>query len=160
MNWPKELLPAPSVQLKFQDDSSLVSNRMDSGVLRQRQRFTATARTFEVTLILDFFEMGIFEAFYQQAIFNGAGRFTMDLPLPGFFTLQEVEVQIINGTKSSAALAGNEFWEVTFSLFSDFGFRVYDDLYAALSEFSIDEIPPFAVLSSELYEVLNTLPLN
>lgn len=160
MDWPDKLLPSPTINFSFEEEPSVISNRMESGALRQRQRFVGSLRAFNATIIVSSLQLGIFQAFYEQAIYNGAGRFNIALPLPGFNTLIPVEVMMQNGSRPTEAKAGNEKWEVSFTLVSDTVQRIVENLYVMLAEFELAELAPFATFGEQLYDTLDNLNMN
>jgi hypothetical protein len=113
-NWPS-VLPLPSIALSYEVGGGVVSNQMESGIVRQRQRFSNQRRAYSVKFTMDEFQLSVFEAFVKHSLAGGAGSFNIKLPLADQ-GLVETESSIINGEYSIDALAANIKWSVSFNL--------------------------------------------
>jgi len=82
ITWPDyPLFPRPAVNFAGEDDAPTIRTKMDSGRVRQRQRFTREFRPLRVSWKLTDEEFGTFQSIHKHLLNSGAGWFTMNLPL-------------------------------------------------------------------------------
>lgn len=80
--WPA-LFPSPTSAFNPTVAANTVRTTMDSGLVRQRRRFSAELVTVQLTWELDDFQMGIFSAFHLYRLNLGADYFNIQLPFGG-----------------------------------------------------------------------------
>lgn len=82
-SWPTQL-PEPVVEpYGFEVSPSLVRTEMDSGFIRQRQRFTQQLRSFSVAFSFTDVELALFQAWWKYKIASGADWFLMSINIGG-----------------------------------------------------------------------------
>lgn len=91
--WPATL-PQCAMVSSDKTDPALVSSEMNSGVVRQRQRFSQPIRLVDVSYRMDATQLAVFKTFLQS-LGNGSGLFTG--PVPNGFGKTVTTCQIVNG---------------------------------------------------------------
>jgi hypothetical protein len=82
ITWPPEtVIPPPKVDFAGEVDAPTIRTKMDSGRVRQRQRFTREFRPLRVAWKLKDEEFGLFQSIHKHALNSGADWFTITLPL-------------------------------------------------------------------------------
>jgi len=82
ITWPStDILPRPATDLGGKIDPSTIRSKMDTGRVRQRQRFTTGNRTVNVSWELTDAQWKIFQGVYHFYLNDGADWFLMELPL-------------------------------------------------------------------------------
>lgn len=80
--WPLSFT-RPSENFKCEILPSSIRTNMDSGITRQRRRFTTDYAQLSVRWDFSDTEFGIFAAFHQYKLVQGSAWFTINLPLGG-----------------------------------------------------------------------------
>src|SRR4051812_5067554 len=80
--WPA-MLPTPAQDLSIALDTNHIRTRMESGLTRQRRRYTADAATISVVWEMSDLEFGLFSIFHRNYLNLGADWFTIPLPMNG-----------------------------------------------------------------------------
>lgn len=158
--WPN-ILPAPRVDLDTSISSSTITNRMESGLTRQRHRFTAIRRGYKASWIMSNIQFMMFETFVKTKLSMGADKFKMLLPLSGLNTIEESEVIILGGAYDARCIAANNKWEISCTLIVDDRRDVDNEIYELLLNFEGgDQVNSFSGWLNKLYITTNTLILN
>lgn len=86
--WPDgTILAPPTVNFNGKVQTTVIRTKMDSGRVRQRNRFSAAVRSIEVEWVFTDDEFALFQGIYKFKITNGADFFNMSLPFgDGFKT--------------------------------------------------------------------------
>lgn len=79
-DWATTNLPSPSTDLNATTNTSVVRTAMDSGHVRQRQRFTGGLRPFKASWELNDAQWALFQGVFVYKLHQGADFFIMNLP--------------------------------------------------------------------------------
>lgn len=113
--WPAALPQLPSAAISIRDQDAVVRTPMDAGPPTRRNRYTATARSFTATIIVDGSELETLNTFYRDTLANGATAFDwIDPETSGTVELAFAappEKSLIKGGAAPARL-----WQVVMSL--------------------------------------------
>lgn len=106
-------LPLPTVQgYKIKPDDAILRTDMESGLARQRRRFTQTPSKINVRWLMNQEQFSLFEAWYKYHAKEGAEWFLISL-LGGLGLLQQ-EARFIK--QFEASLFNGILWEITSEL--------------------------------------------
>lgn len=102
IEWPDTLLPCPTINTGIGNQSAVARTEMDSGRVRQRQRFTRSAEYYSVEWVMTISEFRLFKSVVHNLLCGGAGPFLMYLPTghggsDGESLMELAECRIING---------------------------------------------------------------
>lgn len=110
--FPKHL-PLPTVQgYKIKPDDAILRTDMESGLARQRRRFTQTPSKINVRWLMNQEQFSLFEAWYKYHAKEGAEWFLISLL--GGLGLLEQEARFIK--QFEASLFNGILWEITSEL--------------------------------------------
>ena len=119
IEWPSDKLPSPRVDFSYKGESTVIANRMESGATRQRRRFSSRRKVVKLSWMFDYFQLGLFESWFEHKINFGATKFLIDLPSSEAQGLSPHNVVIQNGVYDVEALAGEAKWEVQVTVIAD-----------------------------------------
>lgn len=111
-SWPT-VLPTPSAAFDGDVQANTIRTQMESGVFRQRSRFTADLIFSNVTWELDDLQMSVFAAFHKYRLNLGNDWFEISLPLGG--GMQTHVVRLVDG-KFKQTYVPVAHWSVTAQL--------------------------------------------
>ena len=95
INYPHDALPVPLQEgYGLRPISPIARTQMTSGRARQRRRYTSTPTVATVDWLLTDSEAQAFEAWYRDAITDGAAWFNMNLRTPGGEAAKYVALRI------------------------------------------------------------------
>jgi len=107
------VLPQPKIQgYGYQPTDILARTQMESGIARQRQRFTASPTMVTVSWIMNQEQLGLFESWYKYKAKYGAEWFNIDL-------LNGLEInsnQVRFNKPYKASLIGHRDWNIQATL--------------------------------------------
>jgi hypothetical protein len=109
--WP-DTLPVPRRDgYNIKPVPSYARTAMDSGTSRQRRRFVTTPTNLTITLRMTTAELGIYETFFEEAIFGGSAWFLM----PIYNGQGKAMVQVRQtDTHSETPVTDSDLWDVSF----------------------------------------------
>lgn len=155
--------PAPNTSLLVNGSPNSVRTQMDSGLVRQRRRFTVEQVQVRVQWTMGDTELAVFVAWHKFKIGLGNDWFIMNLPLGG--EVQPHVVRFLDG-KFDHQYVPVSYWDVsaileiqervtydedTLAFYLDLGFTpgAIANLYAFTDEFHIflhDTYPPLTTI--------------
>lgn len=112
--WPNKL-PLPAINFGINTSSNSIRTTMDSGVIRQRRRFTVEQVFAQATWELSDKAMTILIAFLKYKVNLGNDSFFMDLPLGGQEGAVTHVVRFVEG-KFTQQYSEGGFWDVAAEL--------------------------------------------
>jgi hypothetical protein len=113
ITWP-EALPKPSLGFAVTVDTAVARTKMDSGRVRQRQRFTRDFRRMSASWRLSDLQYGYFQSIYHHMLGSGADWFTMSLPMGD--TFKEYTVRFVADTYQAKQDEATLYWAVSAQL--------------------------------------------
>ena len=142
-------LPAPKREnYGITPDNNIIRTEMESGLPRQRQRFTQTPSKVAVSWKFTQSQLGTFEAWYTYEATAGAGFFRMDLD--GGLGMMEHEARFVSEYDVQKVPGG--YWDVTTVL------EIRDRPMLTRSEyFTLRDVPlePLEAFSTRLHTVVH-----
>lgn len=81
MTYPSTWLPAPTVTFGHRGQAASARTEMDTGRVRQRQRFSRVHTSISAEWELTDEQLAIFKGFYEHTTSGGTAFFDMELPL-------------------------------------------------------------------------------
>tara|TARA_B100001142_G_C13817279_1_gene455101 strand:+ start:101 stop:508 length:408 start_codon:yes stop_codon:yes gene_type:complete len=79
--WPDNAMPRPSVSFQGKATANTLRSQMESGLMRQRRRFSVELNTYTVTWNFTEEERTVFRKFFRDKVNHGADYFTIELPV-------------------------------------------------------------------------------
>lgn len=114
INYPHNVLPVPLQDgFGLSPVSPLLRTELTSGRARQRRRFTSTPTVASVSWLLNDTQAQAFEAWFRDAISDGAAWFNMDLRTPGGLM---PKVCRFTDIYDGPAIEGGNYWRYTAEL--------------------------------------------
>ena len=109
--WPSTL-PNPSAKgYKIQSGNQVIRSDMDSGLARQRRRFTSRIDVMDIFLEVTASELDIFEGFIYNDCDGGAAWF--DAPIIDGNGIRNMECRLMNGQYTAVPLdTNNSIWNL------------------------------------------------
>jgi hypothetical protein len=104
------LLPAPSIDYNYDPEVSLARTDMDSGVYRQRRRYTTQINFVKASWLFDDVQLEYFTGWHKLNLLNGSLPFNIDLAFGG--GLLPNVAKFVNG-KYSSSNRGVLNWQVS-----------------------------------------------
>ncbi|WP_455275136.1 hypothetical protein [Ralstonia thomasii] len=132
--WP-DLLPAPLAGgYSYQPQASFIRTNMDSGLARQRRRFTRIPSTVSVAWVFTQEQLALFEGFVHYDISDGADWFSAKIA--NGQELQTVKARMTTAPKVDLIEPG--IWHVSVQMETIDMPMATADQYAALRDFGED----------------------
>ena len=126
--WPESALPKPSVNFTGKAQGNTIRSKMDSGLIRQRRRFSVELNTYSVTWNLTEDERTVFRKFFRDKINHGGDSFTIELPVGDGNTFTPLEARFSSGGFSES-YQDFQYWTISASLECPEVAVISDDLY-------------------------------
>tara|TARA_Y100000114_G_C11702584_1_gene299185 strand:+ start:78 stop:443 length:366 start_codon:yes stop_codon:yes gene_type:complete len=82
-SWPASLPQTVLASATRTRQAGKIRSGMDTGAPKQRQRFTATVKNYDVEIIVTGAQLATFDTFYKTTINNGTDSFTWTDPFTG-----------------------------------------------------------------------------
>lgn len=98
-------------QYSYKADNNVVRTEMESGLARQRRRSIFKTVKFNVKWIFSRSELAIFEKFYSEEIYDGAGWF--NIKLVNGTGESEYKARFVADSVETQTVANEHVWEVT-----------------------------------------------
>lgn len=118
VNWPLTL-PQDTLQDGFQysRQTGLIRTDMDAGYPKTRRRFTATVRTYNISMVMTKTQLEAFETFYFDSLQMGTVRVNFPDPLSPTQASAEFRWVGDGGTGYTVTQSGDtQDWIVSFTL--------------------------------------------
>ena len=136
--WPSKL-PSPQVLLNYSVKTNTITNKMESGKVRQRNRFPDNTKSYSVSLKVDFRQLALFEGFHKYLLENGANSFLLPMPKSEDQSISEIEGVILTGDYSVTDLAATLKWQIDFTFLSDTSDLIPEGVFTILNLFTDGE---------------------
>lgn len=155
ITWP-ESLPKPVLGFGVTVDTAVARTKMDSGRVRQRQRFTRDFRRMTATWKLSDTQYGYFQSIYHHLLHSGADWFSAYLPM-GDGMLRKYTVRFVADTYQAKQDEATLYWSVSAQLETEDETSPWDattiDALVAV-DFDIDK---FEGTVDELHEYIHVI---
>jgi hypothetical protein len=153
MDYPSTWLPRPTVSFSPKEAAATARTAMDSGRVRQRQRFTRVVTTIGVSWQLTDEQYAILKGFFEHSLNGGADWFNMELPLGDGF--QTYAVRFVGGLSDDHYGALN--WNVSATLELEQGGPLTAEVTAAL--LLVEDLTEFETAAAAFHELVHvTIP--
>lgn len=113
ITWP-EALPKPVLGFGVTTDTAVARTKMDSGRVRQRQRFTRDFRKMTATWKLSDANYGYFQSIYKWATNSGSDWLLMTLPMGN--GMKQYTVRFVADTYQAKQDEATLYWSVSVQL--------------------------------------------
>ena len=112
--WPSTLPDPLKNYYSYKPGSSVIRSDMDSGLARQRRRFTSRIDLFKCALVLSSTQLQTLETFIDDDIDGGAAWF--DIYLKDGQGKRLLEARLFQGQLDNVRLIGTEKWQIDFQI--------------------------------------------
>lgn len=156
MNWPYTLLPTPYDAVELAVENNNIRTEMESGRVRQRQRFSASTRKFSAKWNFTETQFALFQSFVKYKLSGGSLAFNMDFAQGDGGLTVSGEMRIVSGNYSASR--GRGLWSVS-AVLEVFDAQpssesIFDDITLLVSEgFAIEEVLAWP---NPLHELVHT----
>ncbi len=114
IKYPHDVLPVPLQEgYGLTPTSPIIRTQLTTGRARQRRRYTSTPTQARVTWLLTDVQAQTFEAWFRDALSDGATWFNMNLRTPGG---ESSKVCRFTDIYDGPALTGGNYWQYTATL--------------------------------------------
>lgn len=156
--WPESVLPLPARAVSINNEGSVVRTEMESGLVRQRQRFTTQMEVYSVSWVFTPYQYVFFKTFFTNKISQGTDFFSIPLRVGG--DIKEFNCRFVGGRFSSESTDPYFVVNATLETYDTnlFNEEVYNLILALDGEIDlfIEQADEFTILINETLPTVNT----